>query len=70
MTSPQDQKKPTKPHKLLIYTIIQYNPKVFVEDYRFPDGEVGTERGRDMPNVANMGKDAKDQRVACATTAS
>ena len=31
-----------------------------MEEYHFTDGEVGTERSGDMPNVAKLGKEAKD----------
>lgn len=76
MTSPQDQKthqtskETNKTPQTLIYSIIlQYNPQVFMEEYHFTDGEVGTERSSDMPNVAKLVKKPRTDGLP-ATTAS
>ncbi|KAJ7425845.1 RNA binding protein fox-1 2 [Willisornis vidua] len=49
------------PQTLFCTISLQYNPKVFVAEYNFRDGEVGTESSRDMPNMAKLAKDAKEQ---------
>lgn len=35
-----------------------------MEEYHLTDGEVGTERSSDMPNVAKLGKETKDWWLA------